>query len=143
MEKQVKFLVDTNIWLERLLDQEKSVKVKNFLDIASTQTIFVTDFTLHSIGIIMTKLKKIKDFKRFISDLFLNGNVVQLGLNPYEFSEVITNTKKLNLDFDDSYQYTVAKKYSLKIVSLDADFKKAGIEALLPSEAIKTLKKNE
>jgi len=26
------------------------------------------------------------------------------------------------LDFDDSYQYAVAQKYSLEIISFDADF---------------------
>jgi predicted nucleic acid-binding protein len=136
MEEKVEFLVDTNIWLERLLDQEKSIEVQNFLDIASTRTIFVTDFTLHSIGIIMARLNKEKAFQKFIMDLFFNGNVIQLGLNPYELPEVVLNTKRLNLDFDDSYQYTVSNKYSLKIVSLDSDFKKAGIEVLSPAEAI-------
>jgi len=137
MEEKVEFLVDTNIWLERLLDKEKSIEVQNFLDIASTQTIFVTDFTLHSIGIIMARLNKEKAFQKFIMDLFFNGNVIQLGLNPYELPEVVMNTKRLNLDFDDSYQYAVSNKYSLKIVSLDSDFKKAGIEVLSPVEAIK------
>jgi hypothetical protein len=47
------YLVDTNIWLERLLDQEKSEEVGNFLTHTSSEQLFVTDFVLHSIGVIL------------------------------------------------------------------------------------------
>jgi len=30
----------------------------------------------------------------------------------------------LNLDFDDTYQYSVAKYYGLKVVTMDKDFEK-------------------
>lgn len=30
--------------------------------------------------------------------------------------------KQFNLDFDDAYQYKVAEKYNLKIISFDSDF---------------------
>ena len=30
----------------------------------------------------------------------------------------------LNLDFDDAYQYSVAKYYELKVVTMDRDFEK-------------------
>lgn len=30
--------------------------------------------------------------------------------------------KRFHLDFDDSYQYAVAQKYGLQIMSFDADF---------------------
>ena len=32
--------------------------------------------------------------------------------------------KSLDLDFDDAYQYSVAKYYGLKIVTMDKDFEK-------------------
>ena len=44
------YLVDTNIWLERLLDQEKSEEVGNFLAYISSEQLFVTDFALHWCG---------------------------------------------------------------------------------------------
>ena len=37
-------LVDTNVWLERLLDQEKSDEVGRFLDAISSEQLFITDF---------------------------------------------------------------------------------------------------
>ncbi len=30
--------------------------------------------------------------------------------------------KKFGLDFDDAYQYTIAEKYNLQIISFDRDF---------------------
>jgi len=35
---------------------------------------------------------------------------------------VIDASTGFNLDFDDAYQYTIAGKYDLTIVSFDADF---------------------
>ncbi|MCD4790204.1 MAG: PIN domain-containing protein [Bacteroidales bacterium] len=139
MENQVNFLVDTNIWLERLLDQEKSAEVQEFLNKVPADLIFISDFTLHSIGIIMSKFEKDVDYFRFIKDLFSNGRITQLGLEPLETGEVILNIKKLNLDYDDSYQYSVSKKFDLRIVTFDMDFRKSGIETYKPLEAISLL----
>jgi len=32
--------------------------------------------------------------------------------------------KSLNLDFDDAYQYSMAKYYGLKVVTMDKDFER-------------------
>ncbi len=42
------YLIDTNIWLERLLDQERSSEVGSFLDRMSSNHLFITDFSFHS-----------------------------------------------------------------------------------------------
>ena len=80
------FLFDTNIWLERLLDQEKSNEVKLSLDRTNSKDIYITDFTLHSIGVILGKLNKIETFTLFVKDLFLDGNVGIVSLAPEEMS---------------------------------------------------------
>ena len=72
METKIRYLVDTNVWLERLLDQEKSIIASKF-------------------------------FK---------------------------------LDFDDSYQFSVAQKYDLTIVSFDKDFNAKGIKKQTPDEIV-------
>ena len=56
------YLVDTNVWLERLLDQEKSKEVGIFLDTISSKLLYMTDFTFHSIGLIMVGLRRSDDF---------------------------------------------------------------------------------
>ncbi len=48
METKVRYLVDTNVWLERLLDQEKSEIASKFLDLIPTDELFVSDFSIHS-----------------------------------------------------------------------------------------------
>jgi predicted nucleic acid-binding protein len=49
------YLVDTNIWLERLLDQDKSESVRKFLDIVPSERLFISDFSFHSIGVTAEK----------------------------------------------------------------------------------------
>ncbi len=38
------FLIDTNVWLERLLDQTRSKEVKQFLETVPSERLFITDF---------------------------------------------------------------------------------------------------
>ena len=135
------FLVDTNIWLERLLEQEKTDEVKLFLQEIPSNILFISDFTLHSIGIIMTKLNRKDDFEDFLLDIFENGKLNYLSLRPLELRDLIMDIKLKKLDFDDAYQVVVSKKYKQEIVSFDKDFKKAGIKTLKPLEAIKRYKK--
>jgi uncharacterized protein len=41
------YLVDTNVWLERLLDQDRSDEVGDFLARVSTAQLLMSDFSLH------------------------------------------------------------------------------------------------
>jgi predicted nucleic acid-binding protein len=58
MEKCVVFLLDTNIWLERLFGQRQAEVVAELLDNLSPSDMCMTDFTLHSIGLICNRLKQ-------------------------------------------------------------------------------------
>lgn len=40
------------------------------------------------------------------------------------YREVVSIRKSLNLDFDDAYQYNVARYYELKVVTMDRDFER-------------------
>jgi predicted nucleic acid-binding protein len=118
------------------LDQEKSIIASKFFDIIPTDSIFVSDFSIHSIGVILSRLKKYDIFKKIISDLFLNGQIELLSLNSSELLDVIENIQKFKLDFDDAYQYTVAQKYELTIVTFDKDFNAKGIKKQAPDEIV-------
>lgn len=48
----------------------------------------------------------------------------QLSIEPLKLSEVIRQSQSTHLDFDDSYQYTIALQNNLEIATLDQDFKK-------------------
>ncbi len=137
METKIKYLVDTNVWLERLLDQDKSKIVERFLEITPVSQIFISDFALHSIGVILSRLKQPVVFEKFLSDLFINGKIERLSLNTLDLFDVLVNIKKFNLDFDDSYQLTIAQKYDLIVVTFDKDFNSIGINRISPEELLK------
>jgi len=128
LETKVRYLVDTNVWLERFLDQEKSVIASKFFDLIPTDSLLVSDFSIHSIGVILSRLKKYDIFEKFINDLFINGQIELLSLDSSDLLEVIENIQKYRLDFDDSYQYSVAQKYDLTIITFDKDFNAKGIK---------------
>lgn len=104
------YLIDTNIWLERLLEQNNSDIVRGFLEIIPSKKLFVSDFTFHSIGVILYKLNKMEVLPEFVDDLFINGNVSIVSLNPIDMKDIVKIIEKYNLDFDDAYQYVAAKK---------------------------------
>ncbi|NJK95774.1 MAG: type II toxin-antitoxin system VapC family toxin [Bacteroidales bacterium] len=136
MEAQVRYLVDTNVWLERLLDQEKSEVASKFFDLIPTDSLFVSDFSIHSIGVILSRLKKDDIFEKFINDLFINGGIESLSLDSSDLLDVISNIKKYNLDFDDSYQFSVSLKYDLTIITFDKDFNAKGIKKKTPDDIV-------
>ena len=113
-------LVDTNIFLEVLLQQEKSEKCKSFLS-ENMGTINISDFTLHSIGVILFKQNATEVFSQFISDTLPNVNLLSLPKDKY--GNIAKAKKKHNLDFDDAYQYRICKYYDLKFITMDRDFR--------------------
>jgi predicted nucleic acid-binding protein len=52
------YLVDTNVWLERLLAQQRAAEVARFLNDTPSENLWITDFSFHSIGVLLTRLKQ-------------------------------------------------------------------------------------
>jgi predicted nucleic acid-binding protein len=115
------FLVDTNVFLEILLSQDKKEHCKMFLN-DNIGILNVTDFSFHSIGVILFRYAKEDIFQKFIEDVIPNIQLVSLPIKLY--MEVINAKRNLNLDFDDAYQYSTAKYYELTVATMDKDFKK-------------------
>ena len=125
------YLIDTNIFLEGFLEQEKSVSAKSFLEKITTDQVYISDFSLFSIGIILFKLKRKSLFLKLLNDLTVNSLKI-LSLDKPVLIEMEALSEKYNLDFDDSYQYLIAKTYQLQIVSFDKDFDKTDIKRIEP-----------
>ena len=115
------FLVDANLFLEILLSQDKKESCRKFLN-SNIGNLNITDFSLHSIGVILFRHNKKNIFQKFIDDVLPNVKLISLPIKLY--GEVIKASKKLNLDFDNAYQYATAKHYGLKLVTMDKDFEK-------------------
>ena len=135
------YLIDTNIWLEMLLEQQLAGEVQLFFKETPTQQLAMTDFCFHSLGVILTRLKKSQGLLVFIDDVFVKGHLSLVGLSPFEISNLITVMQRFNLDFDDAYQYAVAEKYGLTIVSFDNDFNKTMLGKRTPLEIIQSQNK--
>jgi len=116
------YLVDTNIWLERLLDQERSDEVGRFLGQMPSTEIVMTDFSFHSMCLIMKRLDKLDALSSFVNDVFVSSDVHVIHLEPDDTDQIIRAITRYNLDFDDAYQYAAVEKYDLELVTFDTDF---------------------
>jgi len=125
------FLFDTNVFLEILLDQEKKETCKALLN-EHIGSIYISDFSLHSIGVILLKQKKAKIFDKFLKDLLPHSTVLSLPKEKY--SEITGITTKYKLDFDDAYQPLIAVEFETGIKTMDKDFTR--ISKLVPVEFI-------
>lgn len=119
------YLVDTNIFLEILLAQDKSEACKTFLS-DHIDELAISDFSLHSIGVILYRYKAYDVFTKFIEDMLPHLNLLSLPKDQYR--EIVPNQHQYKLDFDDAYQLTVCRQYGLRFATMDQDFK--GIKAV-------------
>jgi predicted nucleic acid-binding protein len=118
----MKLLIDTNIFLEVLLEQVRAIDAKELLAKTDEHSFLISDFSLHSIGVILLRRNKADAFRSFLSDMVTNAGTAIALLDADEMYVAIEHATTFNLDFDDAYQYAVAEKYDLTIVSFDADF---------------------
>jgi len=136
MERGLSYLVDTNVWLERLLDQERAQEVHDFLDSVPTERLWMTDFTFHSIGLALTRLKRADGLLTFVKDAFVDGAVRLCRLEPQDMTDVVIAAQEADLDFDDAYQYVAALRYDLTLVSFDRDFDRTKRGRKTPAQAL-------
>lgn len=132
------YLVDTNVWLERLLDQARSDEVGQFLDRIASDSLFMTDFAFHSIAIVLLRLDRREALLRFVQDAFVDGAIRLLRLDPEDTDQILRAAERFNLDFDDAYHYAVAEKNGLDIVSFDSDFNRTARGRKTPAEVLQS-----
>jgi uncharacterized protein len=119
------YLIDTNVFLEVLLTQERREICKRFLD-ENGGNLFISDFSLHSIGVILFRNKREDIFQKFVHDAIPNVEIITLSKESYE--DLAEIRRKKGLDFDDAYQYKIAKENDLEIATMDKDFERVKSE---------------
>jgi predicted nucleic acid-binding protein len=117
----MKYLLDTNIFLEILLKQVNSENCKKFIS-ANSNEICISDFALHSIGVILFRNEQYEVFNLFLKN-FISGIYV-LTLDKDNYSNISKLSNKYGMDFDDCYQLTVASEFKLTLITLDSDSNK-------------------
>lgn len=128
-------LLDTNIFLEVLLGQEKAEDSAALLCANQRFSLFMTDFSLHSIGVLLFRRRNFDVFSEFVGDLDTAGIQV-LSLPRAEISSLSAVASSNSLDFDDAYQYETARRYGLTLVSFDGDFDRTEIKRMTPRDVL-------
>jgi predicted nucleic acid-binding protein len=127
-------LVDTNIFLELLLGQDKAEICEKFLEKISSGEIkaVISNFTVHAVEAILNDPTLILAFLRNVQN--------SSGLDVYEtrLEEEMAASMlmdKIKLDFDDALHYFIAKKFEVEaIVSYDKHFDTVDIKRREPTE---------
>src|SRR5712664_2330754 len=118
----MKLLIDTNIFLGVLLEQSRADDARNLLLKTDEHDFLISDFSLHSIGVLLLKRKKADAFRKFVADIIVHVGTAVGRLSTGEMDVLTDYANSFGLDFDDAYQYALAVKYDLTIVSFDSDF---------------------
>jgi predicted nucleic acid-binding protein len=135
----LKYLLDTNIFLEALLAQQKAAEVKTFLTNIPLDEMCMSDLSLHSIGIILYRFGKFDIFRSFLEDVVIDGISV-LSLKPVDMKGLTRIARDNKLDFDDAYQYLITERNELRLVSFDSDFDGTSLGRKTPGEWLKVPK---
>jgi predicted nucleic acid-binding protein len=132
------YLIDTNIFLEMLLDQQKSDDCEVMLQMLydGDITAHVSSFTLHSIEVILERSNRLDTLLAFLRDVNDSKGLKRLDTTTREELFSAELTKKVGLDFDDALQYFLCKSFGLTIVSFDRHFDKTDIERTEPKDIL-------
>jgi predicted nucleic acid-binding protein len=131
------YLLDTNIILEVLLDQDRADEVEQFLQATEPEKLHISEFSLYSFGILLTRRKLQGIFLQMTNDLLVSGGVRILRLGVVDMQAVVAASQQFNLDFDDAYQYVVAQQFGLALVSFDTDFDRTDLGRKTPADLLK------
>jgi len=132
-------LIDTNIFLELALGQEKAKECKEFLNAVSEgkYEVTITHFTIHAMAAILGRGPRLTEFLRSLE------NAEGVSVYDTSVSEEVSAAlmaDRIKRDFDDTLQYFVAKKIgSEAIVSFDKHFDNLDIPRLSPDALLKKL----
>ena len=100
---------------------------------------FITDYSLHSIGLLLFRRKQHEAFRAFTEDILINGGIGLLSLLPNDMGSVIISSQKFALDFDDAYQYAIAGRNDAVLVSFDTDFQRTDRGYQTPLEVLQNI----
>ena len=132
------YLIDTNIFLEILLAQEKKDECIALLKEIENGNISaaVTKFSIHSIEVIMGNYKLTNELRIFLESLSELKNLHIYSTNISDEINAI-DEMELGLDFDDALQVSAARALNTEIISFDKHFNNLeDIKRLSPSDAV-------
>jgi uncharacterized protein len=133
MERE-KILIDTNIFVEFLLKQERAIESLNLMVMVEEKKFeaFVTGFSLHTIEVILDRNKKHVLLEQFLKRVTNAQALTVYQTTLQEEREIALLAPQVGLDFDDGLQYFVTKAVGASFVSFDHDFDKTDLKRIEP-----------
>ncbi len=114
------YLLDSNIFLELLLDQDKADEVERFLQTKPREKLHISEFSLYSVGIVLFHRKLFETFALFLDDPIVTGGIRLLRFSVQDMPDIALVARRFSLDFDDAYQYVVAENMVSKLLAQTA-----------------------
>jgi uncharacterized protein len=136
----MKYLVDANVWLEAVAAGAHAADAVELFQSAPPGWLAVTDFSLHTIGLVLTPREPTK-LTDFLDDL-IHRRVFTLHLTPADMYTVVQRMSSAHLDFDDAFQHVAAERNDLKIISFDSDFDRSPRGRITPAQAVWEIQKD-
>lgn len=140
LKKLIKmYLIDTNIFLEILLEREKwrdcIAVLKKIID--GYIVGFSSSFAIHSIELLLLSEGKTTELKKFLKEIASIENLFIYHTIIADEIRIIDLMKQTGLGFDDAIQYFVAKQFNCKaIISFDKHFDGLEIARKEPKEVL-------
>lgn len=129
-------LIDTNIVLEVILEQAKAEEAKALLSAGDCHELFLSDYSLQSVGLILLRWRQHQAFRQFLRDIDLNIGMVVISLPVEDMDDLVESAARWTLDFDDAYQYAAAEKFDLTLISFDSDFDRTDRGRKTPADVL-------
>jgi predicted nucleic acid-binding protein len=132
----MRFLLDTNCWMQLARRRERYEEVAQLLREVPSEAICISDYALHSLINITRRHKMLAELPAFIAKSGFGNTVAVIGVAPQSIREVVDVIGTHQLDVDDAYQYVAAQLNGLRLVSLDTDFDRTPNGRLTPAAAL-------
>ena len=132
----MRFLLDTNCFIQVARQRPEAPQVTALLTGVPRDRLFITDYAVHSIGVIMRRFSQLAGYTAFLAQLGVDQGMGVVAIPTDELDRVVAASAASDLDFDDAYQYAAAELHGLTLVSLDADFDRTPRGRLTPAAAL-------
>jgi predicted nucleic acid-binding protein len=137
MEQEISkasYLIDTNIFVEFLLEQERADESLRLMECIERGELdaYVTSFALHSIAVILDRRKDIDLLEKFFDRVIQAKGLQVYHTEPSEEKRIAELIKTVKLDFDDTLHYHVAHTLAATLVSFDRGFDATDLKRIEP-----------
>jgi predicted nucleic acid-binding protein len=97
--------------LEVMLEQSQADTVRALLVRSDAHEFFLSDYALHSIGLLLCRRKLHQAFRQFLSDMIRQAGTRVVSLAVDELEQVAEISQRYELDVDDADQYVVSERH--------------------------------